>query len=118
MIDPDETRSPIVIYIVLASEALLDAVSWAVALKAFRSAKGDLGYCQAMKSSKDLRASASLPGYGRTCGDYRRDVIAIRLAPDQIVAVLSLEFSDELRTPECCVGDYGSALGGEYSRRR
>jgi hypothetical protein len=36
MIDPDEIRSPIVIYIVLASEALLDGVSWAVALKAFR----------------------------------------------------------------------------------
>jgi Co/Zn/Cd efflux system component len=53
MIDPAEIRSPIVIYIVLVAEGLLDWVSWVVALKAFRSAKGDLGYWQAMKSSKD-----------------------------------------------------------------
>jgi hypothetical protein len=101
MIDPAEVRSPIVIYIVLAAEALLDAVSWPVALKALRSAKGDLGYCQAMKSSEDPPSCSVLARIWRARGDRRRDVIATHLAPDQIVAVLSLEFSSELCTPEC-----------------
>lgn len=113
MIDPDEIRSPIVIYIVLASEALLDEVSWAVALKAFRSAKGDLGYCQAMKSSKDPPSFSVLRGYvGAPWGSSsRRHRYPSCARPN-------CRSPDELRTPGCCVGDYGSALGAEYFKRR
>ena len=53
MMNPSAIRSPLVICLVLGVNALLDAVSWVVALKGFRAAKGDLGYWQAIKSSKD-----------------------------------------------------------------
>ena len=49
---PADIRSPLVIYFVLAAEALFDGASWVLALRAFRSAKGNLGYRQAMTSSK------------------------------------------------------------------
>jgi cation diffusion facilitator family transporter len=170
MIDPADIRSPIVIYIVLAAEALFDGVSWVVALKAFRAAKGDLSYWQAVKSSKDppsfivlaedtawlagiavaiagtyMATSFNFPmadgiasalvglvlatvgwvlvreSKGLLIGEQAESelsqsilalsenqdgvegangVITTHLAPDQIVVALSLEFSDELRTPE------------------
>jgi hypothetical protein len=53
MISPADIRSPIVIYVVLAAEALFDGASWVLASRAFSTAKGDLGYWQAMKWSKD-----------------------------------------------------------------
>jgi cation diffusion facilitator family transporter len=53
MMSPTEIRSPILTYLVLAAEALFDGGSWMFALRAFRAAKGELGYWQAMKSSKD-----------------------------------------------------------------
>ena len=46
-------RSPLVIYLVLAADGLFEGASWIVALKGFRAAKGNLGYWQAMKASKD-----------------------------------------------------------------
>jgi hypothetical protein len=55
-----------------------------------------------MKSSKDPPSFSVLADdTAEIRGDRRRDVIATHLGPDQIVAVLSLEFSDELRAPEC-----------------
>ena len=53
MMSPADIRSPLVIYAVLAEEALFDGVSFVLALRAFRAAKGDLGYWQAMTQSKD-----------------------------------------------------------------
>lgn len=170
MMTPADIRSPIVIYVVLAAEAVFDGASWALALRAFRSAKGDLGYWQAMTSSKDppsfivlaedtaglvgigvaaagtlLATSFNLPeadgiasvlvglvlaavgwvlvreSKGLLIGEQagselsqsilalaeKQDgvegangLIATHLAPDQIVVTLSLEFSDELRTPQ------------------
>ena len=60
MKSPADIRSPIVIYVVLAAEALFDGASWVLALRVFRSAKGNLGYWQAMTSSADT--SPSWPG--------------------------------------------------------
>jgi cation diffusion facilitator family transporter len=170
MMSPADIRSPLVIYVVLAAEALFDGASWVLALRAFRSAKGSLGYWQAMTSSKDppsfiilaedtaglvgiavaasgtlLATSFNLPAadgiasivvgmvlaavgwvlvreskellIGEQAGselsqsilalaeeqdgvEGANGVIATHLAPDQIVATLSLEFSDELRTPQ------------------
>jgi len=170
MMSPADIRSPLVIYVVLAAEALFDGASWVLALRAFRSAKGNLGYWQAMTSSKDppsfivlaedtaglvgiavaasgtlLATSFHLPAAdgiasivvgmvlavvgwvlvqeskGLLIGEQAdselsqsilalaeeqdgvegaNGVIATHLAPDQIVATLSLEFSDELRTPQ------------------
>lgn len=170
MMSPADIRLPIVIYVVLAAEALFDGASWVLALRAFRSAKGDLGYWQAMTSSKDppsfivlaedtaglvgiavaatgtlLATRFNLPAadglasivvglilavvgwvlvreskellIGEQAGgelaesilalaekqagvEGANGVIATHLAPDQIVVTLSLEFSDELRTPQ------------------
>ena len=52
-LSPADIRSPLMIYVVLAAEALFDSVSFVVAFRAFRSAKGDLGYWQAITMSKD-----------------------------------------------------------------
>jgi cation diffusion facilitator family transporter len=170
ILSPADIRSPLVIYIVLAAEALFDGVSFVLALRAFSAAKGDLGYWEAMTKSKDapsfivlaedtaglvgiavaaagtlLATSFDLPvadgvasvvvglvlafvgwvlvreSKGLLIGeqasselsqailalaesqdgvDGANGVVATHLAPDQIVVTLSVEFSDELRTPE------------------
>lgn len=170
MMNPVDIGSPIVIYVVLGAEALFDGASWVVALRAFRLAKGDLGYWRAMISSKDppsfivlaedtaalvgiavaaigtlLATSFNLPAadgiasvvvglilgvvgwvlvreskgllIGEQAGNELSNailalaekqggvegangVIATHLAPDQVVVTLSLEFSDEMRTPQ------------------
>jgi cation diffusion facilitator family transporter len=170
ILSPADIRLALVIYIVLAAEALFDGVSFVLALRAFSAAKGDLGYWEAMTKSKDapsfivlaedtaglvgiavaaagtlLATSFDLPvadgvasvvvglvlafvgwvlvreSKGLLIGeqasselsqsilalaesqdgvDGANGVVAIHLAPDQIVVTLSVEFSDELRTPE------------------
>ena len=168
------TPSPVtdvtVVYIVLALSFVFEGVSWRVSQRAFRAAKGDLGYWEAVRKSKDppsfivlFEDSAALIGIViAAAGTYAADslqmpvfdgiasiliggvlaatsaalareskglligeradpqiaasiealardepgvaavngVITVQLAPDQIVAALSLEFEDELRTPQ------------------
>jgi cation diffusion facilitator family transporter len=53
ILSPADISSPLVIYVVLAAEALFDGVSFVVALRAFRAAKRDLGYWEAITKSKD-----------------------------------------------------------------
>jgi cation diffusion facilitator family transporter len=53
ILSPADISSPLVIYLVLAAEAVFDGVSFVVALRAFSAAKGDLGYWEAMTRSKD-----------------------------------------------------------------
>lgn len=48
-----DISSPLVIYVVLAAEALFDGVSFVLALRAFSAAKGGLGYWEAITKSKD-----------------------------------------------------------------
>jgi cation diffusion facilitator family transporter len=53
ILSPADIRLALVIYIVLAAEALFDGVSFVLALRAFSAAKGDLGYWEAITKSKD-----------------------------------------------------------------
>jgi cation diffusion facilitator family transporter len=53
ILHPIEITDPKVSYIVLALAALFEGTSWTVALREFREAKGDMGYFQAMRYSKD-----------------------------------------------------------------
>jgi cation diffusion facilitator family transporter len=169
ILSPADIRSPLVIYVVLAAEALFDGASFVLALRAFCAAKGDLGYWEVLTKSKDapsfivlaedsaglvgiavaaagtlLATSFNLPvadgvasvlvglvlafvgwvlvleSKGLLIGEQASSelsqsilaraesqdgvegangVVATHLAPDQIVVTLSLEFSDELRTP-------------------
>src|ERR1700742_4589109 len=48
ILSPADISSPLVIYLVLAAEAVFDGVSFVVALRAFNAAKGDIGYWEAM----------------------------------------------------------------------
>jgi cation diffusion facilitator family transporter len=50
---PHPTERPLVAYLVLAASFVCEAVSWAIALREFRAAKGDQGYVEAFRASKD-----------------------------------------------------------------
>lgn len=167
---PNPIEHVLASYIVLGLSVVFEGASWLMALAVFRAAKGDMGYWEAIRTSKDppsfmvlledtaaligiaiaavgiylsirlqrpeldgvgsiliglvLAATAWLlareskelligePAQGEInasilalaekepCIEGANGVITVHLAPDQIVASLSLEFSDELRTPE------------------
>lgn len=68
---PEPLADPAVNYVVLAVAVLLEGTSWAIAARAFAAAKGDLGWWQAIRTSKDPAAfivlfedSAALLGLG------------------------------------------------------
>ncbi|MCE7032962.1 cation diffusion facilitator family transporter [Lysobacter sp. GX 14042] len=50
---PAPMRSPVVNYVVLGASLLFEGYSWSVALRAFRKAKGSLGWFEAFRRSKD-----------------------------------------------------------------
>jgi cation diffusion facilitator family transporter len=50
---PVPITHPTVNYVVLALALIFEGSSWWVAVKAFRAAKGDLGYLEALRKSKD-----------------------------------------------------------------
>ena len=51
--DPEPIRSPWINYVVLAVSLLLEGVSWGVAVREFGAAKGELGWWEAVRRSKD-----------------------------------------------------------------
>jgi cation diffusion facilitator family transporter len=51
--NPNQIVHAYISYIVLASAALFEGVSWVIALRKFSKAKADLGYYEAMRQSKD-----------------------------------------------------------------
>lgn len=53
VLHPTETTNPMVNYIVLACAFVFEGVSWYIALREFRRTKGDLGYFEAMRRSRD-----------------------------------------------------------------
>lgn len=66
---PEPAKSHLMAYIVLGVSILFEGASWIVALREFRAKKGDLGYIQAFRQSKDpttftvlLEDSAALLG--------------------------------------------------------
>lgn len=67
--EPEPLRPPLINYIVLAVAFGLEGTSWVIALREFGSAKGDIGWWQAVRDSKDpatftvlLEDSAALAG--------------------------------------------------------
>jgi len=71
IIDPSEIVDPKVNYIVLACASLFEGATWAIALREFRKAKGEIGYFEAVRRSKDppsfiilFEDSAALLGLG------------------------------------------------------
>jgi cation diffusion facilitator family transporter len=53
IIRPTELNDPTINYIVLVLAFLFEGAAWSVALREFRKVKGDLGYLQAVRQSKD-----------------------------------------------------------------
>ena len=51
--EPDPIRSPLINYVVLAISLLLEGTSWFIAMREFDAARGDLGWWQAIRRSKD-----------------------------------------------------------------
>jgi cation diffusion facilitator family transporter len=170
MLEPEPIRNPTANYIVLALSFLFEGGSWLIALREFRRTKGDLGYLEAVRVSKDpsvfsvlFEDSAALLGLGFAFAGIlgaqildmpeldgaasigiaavlattaiflareskglligeaalpevqdailaivRQDqavqrvngVLTVHLGPREIVAALSVEFEDELTTPE------------------
>jgi cation diffusion facilitator family transporter len=69
--DPEELRDPLINYIVLAIGVALEGTSWGIAIHEFSRSKGDLGWWQAIRESKDpagfivlFEDSAALLGLG------------------------------------------------------
>jgi cation diffusion facilitator family transporter len=170
VLHPHAIDNPLVAYGVLGAAALFEGTSWTFALREFRRAKGDAGYLQAVRQSKDpptfivlLEDSAALVGLliaflgtffaarlglpvldgaaslgiaavlavtalmlareskglliGEPASRELRDAIrrtasridgiervqivfTVHMAPDQVVAALSLEFRDSMTAPE------------------
>ncbi|MDQ0251516.1 cation diffusion facilitator family transporter [Sphingomonas kyeonggiensis] len=50
---PEELRDPLINYVVLAIAFALEGTSWWIAMREFAKRKGDLGWWQAIKESKD-----------------------------------------------------------------
>lgn len=53
LIDPHPVESLTMNYVVLAVSAVFEGIAWFIALRHFREQKGDLGYLQAVRRSKD-----------------------------------------------------------------
>jgi cation diffusion facilitator family transporter len=53
IVEPREIVDPRVNYVVLALSAVFEATSWTIALRRFRASKGDQGYFEAVRRSKD-----------------------------------------------------------------
>jgi cation diffusion facilitator family transporter len=71
ILDPAEIVDPQINYIVLGCSALFEGATWVIALREFRKAKGDVGYFEALRRSKDppsfivlFEDSAALLGLG------------------------------------------------------
>ena len=50
---PEPLRSPLINYVVLAIAVLLEGASWLIAVRAFDKARGDQGWWEAVRRSKD-----------------------------------------------------------------
>jgi cation diffusion facilitator family transporter len=80
---PEPIQNPVVNYIVLAAAFVFDSFSWVVAFRAFRAAKGSLGWFEAIVKSKDP------PGFIVLLEDSA-DLIGIALAFAGIFASTAL----------------------------
>ena len=185
LIRPEPTGDPLPNYIVLGLAMVFEGTSWTVALHEFRRQKGDRGYLEAMRRSKDpttftvlLEDSVALIGLlialigifvSQQSGSHEADafasiaigllltgtaaflasesknllvgeqalpevvhaieraaaaqagvrgvngVITAQIGPDTVVALISAEFEDRLRTPEIEAGI--EQIGGRIRAR-
>jgi cation diffusion facilitator family transporter len=53
LLHPEPMQRPLVNYIVLLASMVFEGISWLIALRDFRARKGELGYFQAFRRSKD-----------------------------------------------------------------
>lgn len=53
IMDPEEISNPTINFVVLGLSIVFEGSSWYVALREFRKTKGDLGYFEAVRKSKD-----------------------------------------------------------------
>ena len=53
ILTPEPMETPLTNYIVLAISAIFEGISWTIALREFNREKGDLGYFEAIRKSKD-----------------------------------------------------------------
>lgn len=115
LIEPSPPRDPFVAYLVLAVSVMLEGTSWVVAMRAFGATKGDQGWWQAIRRSKDPPAfivlfedSAAVAGLviagagiflSHATGDGRWDgiaSIAIGLVLGVVAILLARESKDLL----------------------
>ena len=53
ILDPEPLRDPLVNYIVLGVATVMEGASWVIAVREFRTSKGDCGWWKAIRESKD-----------------------------------------------------------------
>ena len=53
IVEPEELSDPLINYVVLAIGAALEGTSWGIAIREFSRSKGDVGWWQAIRESKD-----------------------------------------------------------------
>ena len=95
---PEPMERPLVNYVVFGLSLVFEGYTWWVAVKAFRATKGDQGWFQAFKSSKDastltvlLEDSAALLGLMLGLVGISLALLA-RLQVDQLDAVVDTKF--------------------------
>jgi cation diffusion facilitator family transporter len=84
LLDPQPMQFPLVNYIVLGVSFVCEAASWSVALKVFRAAKGELGYFDAFRASKD-------PGTFIVLFEDSAALLGLLIAAAGITAALALD---------------------------
>lgn len=106
---PAAIRNPAVNYVVLALALVFEGGSWWVAFRQFRAAKGEVGYWKAVKSSKDpatftvlAEDTAAICAMARSQRGVERSngLFTVHIGPRQVVAALSVDFTDSLTAGE------------------
>lgn len=116
--DPEPLRDPTINYIVLAVAFLLEGTSWAIAVREFDAGRGELGWWQAVRRSKEhagfivlFEDSAALAGLiiaavgiwlSHATGDARIDGIA-SIAIGLILAAVAILLAREAK--ELLIGE-------------
>lgn len=116
--DPEPLRDPTINYVVLAVAFLLEGTSWAIAVREFDAGRGELGWWQAVRRSKDpagfivlFEDSAALAGLiiaavgiwlSHATGDARIDGIA-SIAIGLILATVAILLAREAK--ELLIGE-------------
>ena len=76
---PEPIENVTVSYVVLALSFLFEGISWRISQRSFGAAKGDLGWWEAVRKSKDPSSFAVLFGNSWSCGmsDSRKGLLEI-----------------------------------------